>query len=308
MSTNDRFNIPCPQCGVLVAVAYAHIGKKGRCPECKTVFPITAQAAAAAQPTPAPGLQPLTPGLQPMTPGLQPMPPGLQPMQPGLQPMPPGLQPMAPGLQPMTPGLQPIQPGQQQWPGNPQPQPQWQPAQLPNPYGQAPPSPYGQPAPSPFAPPSPYGQPAPGPYGPPSPFGQPAYGPPSPFGQAGYGQPAYGQPQHPTPFDDPSFGRPKPADDELRLAPDANPNPYAAPQPTLEETMRRANEKESWRKTKEKDDINGALWGGMGLMAFGVVLFFTGLFFGFFTCWAPIAFIAGLCTFAGGVSRAFNKN
>src|SRR5947199_32494 len=55
MSTSDRFNIPCPGCGTQVAVSTAHIGKKGRCPQCKTVFPIVAPAPAAA----SLGLQPM---------------------------------------------------------------------------------------------------------------------------------------------------------------------------------------------------------------------------------------------------------
>lgn len=300
MSTSERFNIPCPQCGVLVAVSRAHIGKKGRCPECKTVFPIQEPTA------PVPGLTPMkaAPALQPIAPNLQPLAPGLQPLAPGLQPLSPGLQPMPPGLQPMAPGLQPMPPAQQPWPGAPQPapwpaqqQPGWQNAGIPNPYGQAPPSPFGQPA-SPFGQPaSPYGQPA-------SPYGQPAspYGPPSPFGQ-----PAYGQQQHPSPFDDPSFGRPpKPADDELRLAPDAN--PYAAPAPiSLEETIRRADEKEGWRKDKELSDINGAMWGGLGMMAFAVVLFVVGLLIDVFFCWSPIIFIAGLCSFVGGLVNFFQR-
>jgi hypothetical protein len=278
MSTSERFHIPCPQCGVLVAVARAHIGKKGRCPECKTVFPISEPAApAVADLTPlhaVPGLQPLTPGLQPLAPGLQPLAPGLQPMA--------GLQPLAPGLQPMQPPQQPWAGAPQQWPA--QPQPPWQNAGIPNPYGQAP---YGQPA---------------------SPFGQPtsAFGPPSPFGQPGYGQPGYGQ-QHPSPFDDPSFGRPpKPVDDDLRLAQDNSP-PSPTAGVTVEEVLRRANEKEGWRRDKELSDINGAMWGGLGMMGLGFGLFVVGLAFGFFTCWSPILFISGLCSFIGGLTQYFQR-
>lgn len=40
MSISDRFTITCPTCRADVGVSRAHIGKKGRCPQCKTVFPI----------------------------------------------------------------------------------------------------------------------------------------------------------------------------------------------------------------------------------------------------------------------------
>ena len=146
MST-DRFNLPCPGCGTAVAVSMAHVGKKGRCPQCKTVFPISAPAAADASVMAE--LIPLSPshGLQPLAAGLQP----LQPMQ----------QPWQPAPQPAWPGTQPQQPA---WPGVQQQQPAWQGAALPNPYGQSgSPAAYGQPA---------FGQPA-------SPFGQPSL----PFGQ-----------------------------------------------------------------------------------------------------------------------------
>src|SRR5262245_17069972 len=122
MSANDRFNIPCPGCGTNVAVSLAHVGKKGRCPNCKTVFPITAPATQS----------PVVADLVPMNsaPGLQPLP------SPGLQPL--GLQPLAaPGLQPIaTPGLQPMPANP--WPG--QQQPAWQAASIPNPYGQSAPA------------------------------------------------------------------------------------------------------------------------------------------------------------------------
>src|SRR6476619_6509129 len=98
--SSDRFEIPCPGCGTQVAVSMAHVGKKGRCPQCKTVFPIVAPA-----PAPSLGLQPIRSGLQPIGS------PGLQPIGAPAQPMPPGLKPIggsrsqpapapAPGLQP----------------------------------------------------------------------------------------------------------------------------------------------------------------------------------------------------------------
>lgn len=36
----DRFNLACPACGKEVEVARIHIGKKGRCSACQSVFPI----------------------------------------------------------------------------------------------------------------------------------------------------------------------------------------------------------------------------------------------------------------------------
>jgi len=52
MSTQvaEKFSIACPQCGKGVTVSRAHIGKKGRCPACQTVFPITSPAAPARSP------------------------------------------------------------------------------------------------------------------------------------------------------------------------------------------------------------------------------------------------------------------
>ena len=147
MSSSDRFHISCPGCGTQVAVSMAHVGKKGRCPSCKTVFPITAPAAASEPvmadlvPVGSGGLQPLSAGLQPMGSS------GLHPIgSAGLQPLP--TQPF--GSQPF--GSQPF---------SPQPAATWQGSSIPNPYGN-------------IAPASPFGQPA-------SPFGQPA----SPFGQSG---------------------------------------------------------------------------------------------------------------------------
>jgi predicted Zn finger-like uncharacterized protein len=137
MSTGQRFEIPCPGCGTQVAVSTAHIGKKGRCPECKTVFPIVApEAPIVAEVLPSRrseiGGQRLAVG--------------------GLQPLPHGLQPMPPGLQPLSPGLQPLQPMGYAQP-SPYQQPAWQNSALPNPYGASAPS-------QPFGQPSPFGQPA----------------------------------------------------------------------------------------------------------------------------------------------------
>jgi len=38
----EKFTIACPQCGEIVAVSRAHVGKKGRCSVCHHVFPIEA--------------------------------------------------------------------------------------------------------------------------------------------------------------------------------------------------------------------------------------------------------------------------
>jgi hypothetical protein len=38
----EQFTMACPQCGKQVHATRAHIGKKGRCPACQTVFPILA--------------------------------------------------------------------------------------------------------------------------------------------------------------------------------------------------------------------------------------------------------------------------
>src|SRR5688572_21768294 len=103
MSSSDRFHISCPGCGTQVAVSMAHVGKKGRCPSCKTVFPIAAPAAAS---------EPVMADLVPVGSG------GLQPLSTGLQPMgSSGLQPIgSAGLQPL-----PTQPfGAQAWPQSPQ--------------------------------------------------------------------------------------------------------------------------------------------------------------------------------------------
>jgi hypothetical protein len=41
-STTEKFTIACPQCGEIVSVSRAHVGKKGRCKTCHNVFPIMA--------------------------------------------------------------------------------------------------------------------------------------------------------------------------------------------------------------------------------------------------------------------------
>src|SRR5688572_2240166 len=116
--SSERFHISCPGCSTQVAVSMAHVGKKGRCPSCKTVFPIIAPA----------GSAPVMADLVPIGPA------GLQPISSA------GLQPLTPGLQPISsPGLQPLQPIQQPWPQNPQPG-AWQGSSLPNPYGQSAPA------------------------------------------------------------------------------------------------------------------------------------------------------------------------
>lgn len=42
----EQFTTACPQCGKHVHASQAHIGKKGRCPACGTVFPILSPATA----------------------------------------------------------------------------------------------------------------------------------------------------------------------------------------------------------------------------------------------------------------------
>jgi predicted Zn finger-like uncharacterized protein len=240
--SSDRFHISCPGCGTQVAVSMAHVGKKGRCPSCKTVFPITAPAAAEPVvadlvPIGSGGLQPLsTPGLQPLgSSSLQPIgSAGLQPL--GSQPF--GSQPF--GSQPF--GSQPFgsQPSAQSWPQSPQPA-AWQGSSIPNPYGNS-------------APASPFGQPAA------SPFGQPA-----------------------------SAG-----DDELRLAQDAN--PYASP------TTPSYNFAPAKPQKQADGEINGSLWGGIGMMVLAVVWFFGALiFFNVLFIYPPILFIIGLIAFVKGL-------
>lgn len=68
---SDRFETPCPQCGTQVAVSTDHIGKKGRCPACGAVFPITAPVEALPELPGASPLRPLPPGLEPLPPGFQ---------------------------------------------------------------------------------------------------------------------------------------------------------------------------------------------------------------------------------------------
>lgn len=61
MSSDQRFSIACSGCGAEVAVSRAHVGKKGRCPQCKTVFPILEPAAVTSIEAVAPAdLQPIS--------------------------------------------------------------------------------------------------------------------------------------------------------------------------------------------------------------------------------------------------------
>lgn len=39
-SAAEKLTLACPQCGEVVSVSRAHLGKKGRCKMCQTVFPI----------------------------------------------------------------------------------------------------------------------------------------------------------------------------------------------------------------------------------------------------------------------------
>lgn len=218
MSTSDRFQIAYPGCKTQVAVSLAHVGKKGRCPSCKTVFPIVAPAASA----------PVVADLVPLGPA--------------------DLQPLPFGLQPLPAGLQPLQPMQQSWPQNPQPA--WQNAGIPNPYGQSAAA---------------------------SPFGQTA---PSPFDQGGFGQGA------------------KPTDDDLRLEPASN--PYAAPQ--AQGHLQQAAFGQPPKPSAGNDELNGSLWGGIGMMVLAVVWFFVALiFFDTIFFYPPILFIIGLVAFIKGL-------
>jgi len=250
MSSSDRFHISCPGCGTQVAVSMAHVGKKGRCPSCKTVFPITAPAAsepvmADLVPVGSGGLQPLSAdGLLPLgNSGLQPIgSAGLQPLtsQPfGSQPF--GSQPFGAQTSPQT------------WPQSSQPA-AWQGSSIPNPYGNSAPS---------------------------SPFGQSA----APYGQAG----AYGQSS--------SAG-----DGELRLVPDAN--PYAAPATPASFNFAPAKP----QKRSVDGEINGSLWGGIGMMVLAVVWFVGGLFFDIIFFYPPILFIIGLVAFVKGLINLGSNN
>src|SRR4051812_926165 len=55
-SISDKFTIACPQCGEIVTVSRAHVGKKGRCAVCHKVFPIEAPDGVVHRP-PAPAPQ-----------------------------------------------------------------------------------------------------------------------------------------------------------------------------------------------------------------------------------------------------------
>ena len=41
-STTEKFTLTCPQCREVVSVSRAHVGKKGRCKTCQTIFLIAA--------------------------------------------------------------------------------------------------------------------------------------------------------------------------------------------------------------------------------------------------------------------------
>lgn len=56
-STTEKFTIACPQCGEVVAVSRAHIGKKGRCKTCHCVFPIVGPDDLVEIPSPAPAMK-----------------------------------------------------------------------------------------------------------------------------------------------------------------------------------------------------------------------------------------------------------
>jgi hypothetical protein len=53
--STEKFTVTCPKCDKSMTVTYAHVGKKGRCPQCLNVFPIEAPLRSPAED--------LTPGL-----------------------------------------------------------------------------------------------------------------------------------------------------------------------------------------------------------------------------------------------------
>lgn len=61
-SVTDKFTIACPQCGEVVFVSRAHVGKKGRCKLCHAVFPIVAPDALDLVEIPSPGAGPRASG------------------------------------------------------------------------------------------------------------------------------------------------------------------------------------------------------------------------------------------------------
>jgi hypothetical protein len=61
--STEKFTVTCPQCDKSMTVTFAHVGKKGRCPQCLNVFPIHAPLRSPAAEV-APGvldLQPIAP-------------------------------------------------------------------------------------------------------------------------------------------------------------------------------------------------------------------------------------------------------
>ncbi len=63
----EKFTIACPQCGEIVAVLQAHVGKKGRCGICHTVFPIVAPDNQAQRAAPVAYVPPVPPVANPPT-------------------------------------------------------------------------------------------------------------------------------------------------------------------------------------------------------------------------------------------------
>ena len=118
----STITINCPQCGQQVRTPASAAGKKGKCPQCQTVFAIpapTQPASGGLAPADAGGLEPIDGGLtadaggglEPMDGGLEPMGGALEPVGDGLESIDGGLQPMSDGLQPVGGGLEPISDG-----------------------------------------------------------------------------------------------------------------------------------------------------------------------------------------------------
>jgi hypothetical protein len=112
-------------------------------------------------------------------------------------------------------------------------------------------------------------------------------------------------PETPSLFDDLDKPKPGPASDDFSLS--AEPYPVAAPQAReqAKDVFKRVAEKEQWQKQKERMDFNGIMWSGIGMMAFAVVWFVTGLYFDIlFFRDPPILFIIGLGAFVKGLLRS----
>ncbi len=74
MSSDDKMDISCPQCGKRLRVPVSIAGKKGRCPKCSTSFTIPDVIMMEAAPDPAPANDLLTPlGPNSSQPGLDPL-------------------------------------------------------------------------------------------------------------------------------------------------------------------------------------------------------------------------------------------